>query len=215
MKKNLLVILCCFFLFGCESVNNENLNQEPANYDQSDVLMEPKLEWCQLYNPNGFNTVTCVVSNPNEDDIDITYDLVYYKDKKEVARSEQFANFNISSEHNALIWANNDIPKNTDVDMVVMENIEVVKSYNQSIDATYNYVGITDNKAYFDFEFTKKPTLASVWFVLYNDNNKNNKLDQGEIVVTSIASTTNQKDKLYFETDVFKYTNYEVFYEAY
>ena len=78
-------MLCLFLLVGCgkKENNNENnnLNNNESNPSEENIsLKEPIMEWCELYNPNGFNTITCVVSNPNNVDIDFTYDLVFYKD---------------------------------------------------------------------------------------------------------------------------------------
>ena len=53
---------------------------------QGSELSDPILEWWELYNPNGFNTFTGVISNPNNIAVDVTYDLVYYKNGEEVVR---------------------------------------------------------------------------------------------------------------------------------
>lgn len=236
MKKVLLLavscLMACSLLAGCGSGNtvNEANNQEVTNAADNQVnnqadnhadstdteqLKDPVLEWWQLYNPNGFDTITGVISNPNKVAIDVTYDLVYYKGGKEVHRNEMFSNFSISPEHEDVLWANVDIPKSEDVDDVKMENIIVGKAYYEPISAKYEFAEAIDGKAYFDFEFEKKPTVGTVWFLLYNDNNNNEKLDKGELIVTSLASTLEQKDRLYFDADVFPYTDYEVYYNAY
>ena len=121
--------MCCSKEDKKVNENNTNISDSQIiENDDSDIsvsLKNPKLEWCQLYNPNGFDTVTGILSNPNNVDIDVTYDLVYYKNGKEVARSEDFSNFNVSPKHNDVIWANVDIPKASDVDEIKMENIQV------------------------------------------------------------------------------------------
>ena len=43
----------------------------------------------------------------------------------------------------------------------------------------------------------------------------NKKCDQGELVVTSIASTMEKEDKVYFVTEGYSYTDYEIYYNAY
>ncbi|MBQ0037211.1 MAG: hypothetical protein KBS74_00905 [Clostridiales bacterium] len=194
-------------------VQGETVND--AVDDRTAELTAPIMEWWELYNPNGFDTVTAVISNPNDVPIDVTYDLVYYKDGEEVARNESFCNSAILPSHKDIIWANADIPASTDADDIKMENITVSKSYYAPIDGTYEYVGTTDGKAYFDFAFESKPTLATITFLLYSDDNKNGQFDQGEIVVTSIASLTEQTGSVYFETSGYSYTDYEVFFTAY
>lgn len=221
MKKFLLVILCLFMLVGCNEsgkntdTNNSSNNNTSNSEEVSDNLKNPVLEWCQLYNPNGFDTITCIVSNPNKVDIDFTYDLVFYKDGKEVSRQEDWSKFQISSKHKDIIWGNVDIPKSKDVDDVKMENITVSKAYNESIDAEIKYVETIDDEAYFSVKHDKKPTISSITFLLYNDKNKNKKCDKGEVVVTSIADTSEKEDKVYFITEGYDYTDYEIYYNAY
>lgn len=183
--------------------------------DETGELAVPVMEWWELYNPNGFDTFTAVITNPNSVAIDVSYDLVYYKGGKETARNESFANFSILPGREDIIWANYDIPKSTDVDEVKMENVVVTETSYEPIDGKYEYVGTTDGEAFFDFTFDSKPTLASITFLLYNDNNQNGQFDKGEIVVTSTTSLMEQTGRVSLETDVYSYTDYEVFFTAY
>lgn len=233
MKKRILLLtgclMICLLLAGCGSttddvqdVQNDTavqgstgaMGNDPVN-DHPAELAAPVMEWWELYNPNGFDTLTAVISNPNDVPIDVSYDLVYYKDGAEVARNEYFSNFSILPGHKDIIWANYDIPKSTDADDVKMENVTVSESYDTPIDGKYEYIGTTDGEAYFDFTFESKPTLATIWFVLYSDKNQNGQFDPGEIVVTSTASLMEKTGRVSFETDVFSYTDYEVFFTAY
>ena len=219
MKKTFFAILVCEFivlgLTGCGE--KETYNDNKNNNDTKEIikLKDPIVEWCQLYNPNGFDTITCVISNSNKVDIDVTYDLVYYKDGKEVARNEDFTNFSVSSKHNDVIWANVDIPKSMDVDEVKMENIKVLESQYKSIDAEIKYLETVDDEAYFQVKHDKKPTLSNIIFLLYNDENKNKKCDKGELVVVSIADASEKEDKVSFVTSGYNYTDYEIYYNAY
>ena len=219
-RKIFLLMLCLFLLVGCSNKenNNENnnLNNNESNPEEENIsLKDPIVEWCELYNPNGFDTITCVISNPNKVDIDFTYDLVFYKDGKEVSRQEDWSKYQISSKHKDIIWGNHDIPKSIDVDEIKMENITVSKSYYESIDAEIKYIETIDDEAYFSVKHDKKPTLNSITFLLYNDKNKNKKCDKGELVVTSIADTSEKEDKVSFETSGYNYTDYEIYYNAY
>lgn len=222
-KKIFLLILCLFLLVGCnnnEDISednnlNNNVDNDTSSTEVSTNLKEPVVEWCQLYNPNGFDTITCIVSNPNKVDIDITYDLVFYKDGKEISRQEDWSNFQISPNHDEIIWGNVGIPKSTVVDEVKMENITVSKAYYESIEAEIKYVETIDDEAYFSVKHNKKPNLNNITFLLYNDDNKNKKCDKGELVVTSIANTSEKEDKVYFITEGYNYTNYEIYYNAY
>ena len=223
MKKRkvfylLFICIITLAITGCggkEKETGKTNNDENSQAEENAVLKDPIMEWCQLYNPNGFDTITCVVSNPNKVDIDFTYDLVFYKNGKEVARQEEWSKFQISSKHNDIIWGNVDIPKSEDVDEVKMENITISKSYYESIDAEIKYVETKDDEAYFSVKHDKKPTLNNITFLLYNDKNKNKKCDKGEVVVTSIADTSEKEDKVSFETSGYNYTNYEIYYNAY
>lgn len=189
---------------------------EPAGTDGAPAaLREPILEWWELYNPNGFDTLTAALRNPNDIPVDVTYDVVYYKDGAEVARSEAFANFSLLPGGSSLVWANYDIPKSTDADEIRLENVIVTEAYDAPIDGSYEFVGVTDGNAYFDFTFDRKPTLATINFLLYNDKNQNGQFDKGEIVVVGSDSLMEQTGRVSFETDVFAYTDYEVYFTAY
>ncbi len=233
MKKlNLLLACClimCLILTGCGGKNgdtpttpdntqsNSSGKQEPANgTENTDVaeLAAPTLEWWELYNPNGFDTITGVIENPNDIAVDVSYDLVFYKDGAAFLKLEDFANFSILPHGRDILWANVNIPKSTDADDVKLENAVVTKSAYPPIDGKYEYVGTTDGKAFFDFEFERKPQLADITFLLYNDENGNNRFDKGEIVVTSTASLMEQTGRVSFETNVYDYTDYEVFFTA-
>lgn len=233
-KRSFIWVIClmfCLLLTACggaaddaSDVQNEPVPKEPAQSvelaeNPTDgapaELAEPVMEWWELYNPNGFDTVTAVISNPNDTAIDVSYDLVFYKDGAEVSRLEYCANFDILPGHKDIIWANADIPKSTDADDVRMENVIVTQAYYTPVDGMYEYAGIVDNEAMFDFAFDSKPTLATIWFLLYNDNNGNGQFDKGEIVGTSVASLMEQTGRVSFETDVSPYTDYEVFFTAY
>lgn len=193
---------------------NKNGDSENNTANENLKLIAPVLEWWELYNPNGFDTVTAIIRNDNNVAIDVSYDLVYYKDNKEVARSEDFSNFSILPNRNNVIWANFDIPKASEVDEVKMENVIVTEAYYGAIDGKYEYLGTKDGEARFKFEFEKKPTLANIMFILYNDKNGNKKCDKGEIVVMSSDSITEQIGEASFNTEGYAYTDYEVHFVA-
>lgn len=233
MKQiSLILAICtviCLLLSGCGGTANDGKDtvadttentpiettEAMESESVSDELKEPVMEWWELYNPNGIDTFTAVISNPNDVPIDVTYDVAYYKDGSEVARSEGFYNSNILPGHRELISGNWDIPESSKADNVTLENVFVSKSYYEPIDGKYEYAGVVDNHAVFDFEFESKPTLASIWFVLYNDINGNGSFDKGEIVAVSSDSLTEQTGQVSFATDVFDYTNFDVFFNAY
>lgn len=196
------------------SETSKNGDSENNTTNEDSKLIAPVLEWWELYNPNGFDTITAVIRNDNNVAIDVSYDLVYYKDNKEVARSEDFSNFSILPNRDDVIFANFDIPKANEVDEVKMENVIVTEAYYGAIDGKYEYLGTQDGEARFKFEFEKKPTLANIMFILYNDKNGNKKCDKGEIVITSVDSITEQIGEASFDTGVFAYTDYEVHFVA-
>lgn len=235
MKLKAIILICCLILTllfaGCTN-KSETVPSEQAQEksDISDVssdtvddtetggeteLLAPVTEWWELYNPNGFDTLTAVISNPNDIAVDVSYDIVFYKDGAEVSRIEYCDNFSILPNGRDIIWVNADVPSADEADDVKLENIFVSKSAYPPINGSYEYAGITDGEACFDFTFDSKPTLASIRFLLYNDNNSNGQFDKGEIVVTSTASLTEQTGRVSFDTNVYSYTNYEVFFTAY
>ena len=196
------------------SGTSKNSDSDNNTANENLKLIAPVLEWWELYNPNGFDTVTAIIRNDNNVAIDVSYDLVYYKNDKEVARSEDFSNFSILPNRNDVIFANFDIPKAEEVDEVKMENVIVTEAYYGAIDGKYKYLGAKDGEARFKFEFEKKPTLANITFILYNDKNGNKKCDKGEIVVTSSDSIMEQIGEVSFDTEGYVYTDYEVHFVA-
>lgn len=183
---------------------------------QGSELSDPILEWWELYNPNGFNTFTGVISNPNNIAVDVTYDLVYYKNGEEVVRNEDFANFSILPGGKSIVWANWDIPESSKVDEVKMETTFIGKTNYPPINGKYSEGRREGNSEIVDFEFEEKPTVAEIIFLLYNDYNKNGKFDKGEIVGTSIDNILDQKKgSASFDVDVSPFTNYEVYFTAY
>lgn len=190
-------------------------NAEPAAADAAAELKAPVMNWWELYNPNGFDTLTAELYNPNDIAVDVCYDLVYCKDGTEVARSEYFASFSMLPGQKALVWANDGIPKKEDADTIRMENVTVTEAAYPPVNGTYEDLGVTDGKRFFEFTFDETPTLANIMFLLYSDSNGNGQFDKGEIVVTSTAALTEQIGTVSFETEVYAYTDYIVYFTAY
>ena len=128
MKKIFLLLLSLLLVVGCS--NNEE--KDPIIDDDSNIeeqeLKEPIVDWCQVYNPNGFNTITGVFHNPNKVVVDMYYDLVYYNNGTEIGRSEGFMNYANSPDHDAILWGNHDIPDPSKVTDIKIENAEVTKT---------------------------------------------------------------------------------------
>ena len=198
-----------------DTLSENTTNIGNAVNSETGELTAPRLEWWSLYNPNGFDTVTGIITNTNTEPIDVSYDLVYYKNGIEVARSEDFANFDIMAGKKAIIWGNYDIPRAADVDDIKMENVIVTKSTHSPIDGKYTYAGIVDGEAIFDFEFDQEPTLATIHVLLYNDENGNKQCDKDEIVVAPQYSLMEKTGRISLDTDVFDYTDFEVYFTAY
>lgn len=232
MKKLSSLLACCIImcliLAGCggkngdtpttpgntqNSANEQETTNKAGNAD-AEELKAAVLEWWELYNPNAIDTITGVINNPNDVAVDVSYDLVFYKDGAEVSRLEDFANFSILPHGRDILWANVNIPKSTDADDVKLENVIVTESAYPPIDGKYEYAGTTDGEAFFDFEFDSKPQLANITFLLYNDKNGNKQFDKGEIVVTCTDSLTEKTGRVSFEATGYDYTDYEVFFNA-
>lgn len=243
MKKYFLLIISILLLTGCgdkggfeadyngefdnkgNAINNSgdiNTNGNTGNNDTEEVkLKDIDVEWCRLYNPNGFNTITCEFSNPNDIDVDISYDVVFYKDGKEVGRSETLSYASFSPKHKGLAWANYGLPDEKDVDEIKVENMHVSKAYYKSIDAKIEHIGITGTEDYFKIRYDEKPTIGYLFFFLYKDSNKNGKCDPEELNVTDIEYTDGIEDTVSVDTNVvgskygIDYDSYEIFYNAY
>lgn len=177
-------------------------------------LQDPVMEWWELYNPNGFDTVTAKITNPNNVAVDTYYDLVFYKDGQEVGRLESCANNTIRPGESQLVWANYDVPRSSDVDDVRMENVETCETLYPAIGGTAEYKGIIDGEFCCDFKLDSKPTLATFEFLLYNDQNGNGKFDKGEIVVTEFLTSMEQEGRV--SGDIVDYpTDCEIYFFAY
>lgn len=188
---------------------------EDADFVDSDALKDPVFLWCDLYNPNGFNTVTGLFTNPNSVAVDITYDLVFYKDGVEVYRGAEYGAFNIAPNATGIIWENWDLPNPEDVDEIKMENIYVFEAYYPSVSGSFEKDREDDSDVYYKFSFEKEPTLANIWFLFYNDKNGNGQPDGGETVVTSYSSIIGDQTEVSYEKGGFDYTDVAVYYDAY
>lgn len=218
-----LALLLCLSLAACGSDPGKddpktpdppNGNENPENPPAA-ALKDVTLEWWELYNSTGFNTFTGVLVNPNDVSVDTSYDVVYYKEGKEVHRTEYCATFSILPGQRTLIWNNWDLPDCSEADEIRLENISVSETAYPPINGKYEYLGVQDNHAVFRFEFESDPTVADINFLLYNDNNQNDKFDKGEIAGLSTTSILEQSGEAYFDTDVSPYTDFEVFFTAY
>lgn len=220
MKKRIICLISCLIVCllvtACGKTNsNETVVPESEEANVSVELKEPVMEWWELYNPNGFDTVTALITNPNNIPVDVSYDLVFYKDGSEVSRIEYCLNESIMPNHKDIVWANVDVPSSADADDVKMENVLVTEAYATPVEGTYEFVEIKDNEAYYNFKFEKPIEIATIWFLFYNDNNNNNKFDKGEIVVTELHNLLEQEGIVSYETDVYPYTNCDIYFKAY
>lgn len=230
MKKRILFTVLCFIMCIIFTACGTQPEVTPSESDvpnktseiseisdeiTTEELKAPVMEWWELYNPNGFDTLTAVITNPNEVAVDVSYDLVFYKSGTEVSRIEGCFNEGIAPGTKDVIWANFDVPSSVDADDVLMENIFVAESAYPPVNGTYEYKGVTDGEAYYDFKFEKPITLATIQFLLYNDNNDNKQCDKGEIVVNDTQSLMEQEGTVSYETEGYDYTDCEVFYKAY
>lgn len=216
-KKGILLIggaIACIAVLTGTLIMLLKSDNGVTSEDDGPELIAPVMEWWDLYNPNGMNTITAVIRNDNNVAVDVSYDLVYYKNGNEVGRSEEFTNFGILGKGKDVVWANVGIPQADEVDEIKMENVMVAEAYKEAIDGKYEYLGVTDGEAMFRFQFDKKPALANIMFILYNDNNSNKKCDKGEIVVTSNDAIMEQTGEASFSTEGYDFTDFEVHFNA-
>lgn len=228
MKKYMILLLSLFLLVGCTNNNTNNTsinekNDQEKNINKGDdkkQLKDIKIEWCKLYNPNGFDTITCKLYNPNDVNVDASYDVVLYKNGKEVYR-EGLMNNNFASNSYDWLWSNNSYPKSEAVDEIKLENVYVTEEYYKSIKAKIEHVGITGNQDYFKIKYDKEPVNGYLFFFLYKDINKNGKCEANELNITEIEYTDGKEDTVSVDTDVIgskygiDYDSYEIFYNAY
>ena len=135
-------------------------------------------------------------------------------DNVEVARNEGYCNLSILPKHQDIIFDNFKVPDINKIDMVKLENITVNKTSYPAIDGTYKYVGLVDGQLCFDFSFDRKPMLATIWLVLYNDYNSNKKINGGEVTLVDCMAITEQKERVCFDVTGYEYSNFEVFFTA-
>lgn len=237
-------VLLCLILVGCGEQSSNSVNEssvpeiasnqtgeasesnELAGADesagQSNVpdsnstaeLKAPIIESCELYNPNGFDTLTAIISNPNDIAIDVAYDIVFYKGGSEVSRIEGCFNESIMPGAKDVVWANYDVPSSQDADDVKMENVQVFETSYPPINGTYEFEGEKDGEAFYHFEFESQPTIATISFLLYDDKNSNDKYDEGEIIVVCIESLLEQQGSLSYDTGYAANEKCEVFVKA-
>lgn len=198
-----------------EKFESDGEPESPDGDVEASDLKEPELLWCQLYNPNGFNTVTGLIYNPNSVDIDISYDLVFFKDGKEVRREEAYSSNNIGAGSTDVLWANWELPNPEDVDDIKMENVYVGKAYTPNINGSYVLDHEDDDEVYYKFSFDSRPMLTDIWFVFYNDDNKNGQPDNGEIVVTEYHGLIGDEDTVSYTKGIYNYSDVSMYFRAY
>lgn len=217
MKKRIVLFICflitCILLVGCGNEISEPITPETIDESgnttigQSDLKF-PDMKYWDLYNPNGFDTFTAIVYNPNNVDIDISYDLVFLKDEVMVSKIEGCYNGSVSPNSEDIIWINYNVPSADKVDSVKMENVVINESLYTPIPCKYEFEGIIDNKICYNYSFEKPLSSGLVNFLLYNDNNGNNMCDDGEIVVVEQSSILGQTGTVSYDLDVFYATNH-------
>ena len=237
MKKtkllSIMFIVFCLLITGCsngnssteepkveetsEVINEQEKTDESENIINENGLKNPTMEWWELFNPNGFNTVAALITNTNDISIDVSYDLVYYKDGKEVARNEMCSNYAILPGHQDIIWSNYEIPSKEEVDDIKMENVFVSESSYTPIDGEFELDGIgTEGELYFLPLLDKEPTFLSAWFVFYIDNNSNDKIDKDEVYYVANSGYDLVDDRwIMVEPLDFNYTDVDVYFTAY
>lgn len=230
MKKvriSIMFLLLCILLVGC-SKGSENTSQDVTSQTNEIVLegnqtqdeanneiefVSPTIEWWDIYNPNGFDTFTALISNPNNIAIDVSYDLVFYKNNTEVSRLEYCLNESIAANNKDIIWANFDIPNSEEVDDVKLENVLVSETHYTPINGTFDLDKEENGEAYYNFKFVAAPEIATVHFLFYVDSNNNNKCDKGEIVLDDIQSLLVQEGQLITLSD--PNAKCEIYFKAY
>ena len=217
MRKISRVFAVCaavFLLFtGCggAKTSDSSATETTATEEYTTGLKAPEMLWWKLYNPNGFDTITAVIRNPNHVAIDVSYDLVYYKNGAEVARNEDFCGFSIMPEKQDVVWGNFDIPKAEDVDNVQLENVTVTETYYPPIDGKYTIVSGQNGKKFAEFTFDSDPTIANISVLFYNDYNKNEQCDKEELAEVGIYSITDKTDRV----ELLVGYDYDVYFTAY
>jgi len=213
MKKKLLLFICvltaCLLLAGCDTKSTGEL---PPGVE---ALQEPVLEWWDVYAPTGYNTVTALIKNPNDYAIDTEFDLVFYKDGSEVDRVEHCKNGSIAPGAEDVVWENIGVPDSADVDEMRLENVLVSITTRPPVEGSYEYKGVIDGMACYDFVFEKDVEVAAISLVQYNDYNGNGQLDQGEIVVVNTGSLLKKEGTVSYEADAFESTDCAVYFKAY
>lgn len=233
IKPLLVLLTLCLIITGCsdkkeeikegpkQETSNEVINETEENKEEITVnengLKNPTMEWWELFNPNGFNTVAALITNTNDVPIDVSYDLVYYKDGKEVSRSEMYSNYAILPGHQDIIWGNYEIPSKDEVDDIKMENVFVSESSYTPIDGEFELDGIgTEGELYFLPFLEKEPTFLSAWFVFYIEDDNNNKIDKGEVYYVANSGYELVDDRwIMVEPLDFNYTDFDIYFTAY
>ena len=221
MKKKILSIIfifaLCIILTGCmnntyNSVEVIDDNNSSSITLEENNLKEPEVEWCKLYNPNGYNTLTCLIKNNNDIDIDYYYDVEFYKDGKKVEPKnldeyENWQNLSIEPGKEALVWYNHELPSANEVDEVRLVNGVVNEAYSPSISSTYKKVREEGRYIYYNIKANKIGNGTAVWVMYYNDNNNDKKVQKNELVVCGLYNVKSKDDEIAIETGVYDYTD--------
>lgn len=244
-KKLTAVTLSLSLIIALGGCSNANLNVKPSESDSSEIipasetepddyfkdtddsdgsstvaLKDPEIVWYQVYNPNGFETFTAELHNPNSVPIDASFDVIFYDaEGSELARLDYFYANSVSPTHNDIVWSNDSIPNHEKVDHCEFEFTYTGETYYPPVDGTYEFTGNEGNHSCYKFTFDEPIYDAYAFFVLYNDNNGNGRPDGGEVdccplwpldMIDDVTGTA------YFETDVWgdNYNAVAVYYNA-
>lgn len=228
--KNKFIILTIILalslsLSGCEASKApepfpESNNQANLDYQPSDdvEVKSPVIDWWKLYkNNNKTNTVTIQVSNPNNFAIGFKYDLVFYKNDIVVKTEKNWAMTGIDANDAGIIYGDIKIPSSDSVDRIELENIETTKFEWKTINGTFEKTFIDKDQQYFDVTFKEKPNHTEIWAVLYNDINKNKKIEANEFVAMGALAPFINILELKGEITIpipdeqYNYTDYEIY----
>lgn len=228
MKKiiivTLLIAVLCFTMTGCgtNQPNKKTENMGSGNYEYTDSdeleIKKPVVDWWKLYKDiNKTNCVTLQVSNPNSFPIQFTYDLVFYKNNEVVKTESHWAMTGLEHSEPGIIYGDIKIPSSSDVDKVELENVEVSKFEEKVLKATYKKSYIDNQVQYFDVTFSGKPEYTEVWVALYNDTNKDKKVQASEFIqmglLAPFVGIYETKGEIYIpiSDEILTFTDYKIY----
>lgn len=184
-------------------------------------LKDPEVVWWDIYQEDDVQVLVAQIENPNDIQIDVAFDVAFYKGNTEVHRenfsSERYIPANGSHFHDYIMMTSEDMG----IDDVRLENIRTTVPGDAPITGTYKIIETDESQEEGETSLSIQVTLNApathkyIEIALYTDMNKNKHPDRGEVVAFLTETLESESEIITFDTTGYEYEDYEILLTAY